>query len=262
MQHHKIRSSDSDGVGRIDLFDQRWYTIQQDNETEVDVPSVTTILGILDKGYGFQQWLMDVGHNAPAIRDKAGLLGSTVHNLAENTLLGDTVIYDDHSIGWWAWERYMYWCEMYREICKDNKVEFEPDDIEKVVYDLDLGVAGTLDWIPKINGKRKVFDWKTGTLIDRASAELQVIVYAKFFEKITGEEVDEAFIGWIPDQKPNKKGYRIISVPVNDKQYDVFKSQVGLWYWKNGKEKPRFRTYRTEMNMDYINSDKPINLIK
>jgi hypothetical protein len=74
---------------RVDIFNERWY---RKPNTDKFYRNVTTILGIVDKGYGFQDWIKGVGYNADIILDRAGKFGSAFHEMVEKFLLGGTFL--------------------------------------------------------------------------------------------------------------------------------------------------------------------------
>ena len=64
---------------QINVLDNRYYTLD-----EIDYfPSVTTILEVFPKGFGFNQWLKDVGNNASEIADRAATSGTKVHDACD-----------------------------------------------------------------------------------------------------------------------------------------------------------------------------------
>src|SRR3990172_5617169 len=69
-------------IKRIDYLDQRFY-VHESKEGDKYFPSVTEILSIYPKGFGFEQWLKDVGSNASQIADRAASVGSKIHSHTE-----------------------------------------------------------------------------------------------------------------------------------------------------------------------------------
>ena len=72
-------------TGTVEILDNRFYW---NEKTQEYYPSVTTILDAYPKGFGYTNWLKQVGYNADIIVRKAGEEGSLVHNLIETYLAG------------------------------------------------------------------------------------------------------------------------------------------------------------------------------
>lgn len=238
---------------RIDVFDERWYPITLEGGQTVDLRNVTSILGIISKGYNFDEWLKNVGHNAEIIFDRAGTLGTNVHNLIERTLKGNKVSYDD-SITVTEWERFLIWCELWKEYTSKYKVEIDPALVETIVYDLDLKYAGTLDLLNKENNEWVMWDWKTGNNIQKTP--LQMIAYMRAAEKVHNIKIKKGYIGWMPSRRPNKKGYRIIEVENSDVLFDLFVSTKKMFDHEHGKEKPKYKIYPMDITLDYIKNNE------
>lgn len=71
-----------------------------------------------------------------------------------------------------------------------------------------LGYAGTLDLYGKINGKRAIFDYKTGSTINHDKVAWQQSLYKNILEE-RGEVVEEIYAVHIPK---NRKG-KLIKLP-------------------------------------------------
>src|SRR6478609_3179176 len=88
-----------DKLKQITFKDQRFYTL----DDLVFYPSVTTILEVYPKGFGFNQWLKDVGNNAEQIRDRAADKGKKIHDATEKLKNGTELTWDDtYSIEEWS----------------------------------------------------------------------------------------------------------------------------------------------------------------
>src|SRR5688572_30528898 len=72
---------------RMTFLDSRFY-ITEEGEY---VPSVTSILQAYPKSSQFYEWLKAMGRDADTIRDEAGVVGSTVHQLTEKYDNGEQV---------------------------------------------------------------------------------------------------------------------------------------------------------------------------
>jgi hypothetical protein len=240
---------------RLDVFNERWYPINGKWYR-----NVTTILQIIDKGYAYDEWLKQTGYNSEIIVDRAGKLGSGVHKLAEQTLLGETVKYfdlglpEEQAVAYW--ERYLRWASFWKEF--SDKITYKPGAVEFICHSKKHEYAGTIDLLCNYDKELTIFDWKTGTSVHE-EAYLQMSAYAKAIEEMFGTPVQKAIIVHIPFEKPNKKGYRLHEIGKEEIElyFKKFLSAKELHDWKN-KEKPRFLSYPLELNLEEITKSKTI----
>jgi len=154
------------------------------------VPSVTTILGILNKP-ALLQWAWQCGVdglNYREVRDQAADVGTLAHLLIMAHLKGekpDTSEYSTQDISqaetclikYWDWE-------------KENPIELvlaeEPLVSEQYHY------GGTIDCLANLNGKLVLIDFKTGKAIYE-EAIIQVVSYAHLLKE-NGYDVSSAKI--------------------------------------------------------------------
>ncbi len=235
---------------RVDVFNERWYPIG-----DKWYKNVTTILGIIDKGYAFDEWLKSTGYNSEIIVDRAGKLGSAVHHLAELTLLGETVKYFDlaqpEETGVAYWERYLRWASFWKE--NNSKITYKPEAVEFICHSKKYEYAGTIDLLCQYDKELTILDWKTGSSIHDENY-LQMSAYAKAIEEMFGTPVKKAILVHLPFEKPNKKGYRVYEIGQEEIElyFDKFLSAKKLYDWKN-KEKPKFLSYPLELDLKSIN---------
>ena len=78
-------------VRQINFLDQRFYTTDNINF----FPSVTEILNVFPKGYGYLQWLKDLGQNSDAVMERAGKTGTAVHDGINKYLTGMELTWAD-----------------------------------------------------------------------------------------------------------------------------------------------------------------------
>ena len=124
------------------------------------VPSVTTILGILNKP-ALLDWAWRCGCDGldyKAVRDQAADIGTLAHYLILCYLKGETPDTSEYSaqditqaetclIKYWDWE-------------KENPIE--PVLVEEVLVSERYGFGGTIDCLAKLNGELILIDHKTG----------------------------------------------------------------------------------------------------
>src|SRR5690242_11373988 len=87
-----------DKLKKIIFKDQGFYT----NDDIIFVPGSTTVLDVYPKGFGFNQWMKDVGNNAEQIRDRAADRGKKIHDATERLNKGEELTWDEsYSIDEW-----------------------------------------------------------------------------------------------------------------------------------------------------------------
>lgn len=174
-------------IDSVTFPDGRFYS---EDDWKTWQPSVTSILEVYPKGFGFQQWLKDVGNNASEIADRAAAVGSKIHSLTEDLNNGKEVVYD-HSFDLIEWQM----------LCKfvDFWTNVQPELIanELTMISSDLGFAGTLDRVLKINGLNYLVDIKTSNYL-HDTHELQLSAYAKLWNELHPElQIDKTAILWL-----------------------------------------------------------------
>jgi len=237
---------------QINVFDERWYQISDGEDTHY-LPGVTTYLEVYPKGYAFRQWLKSTSFNADAVLEKAGEFGSQFHDLIQHLLLGESIVFQEDVR---LWERFLIWCQFWKDLGEKYEVEFNDCFIEFIAHNIEYQCAGTVDFMPQIDGKYYVIDWKSGNYI-ADQAKIQISTYTKLVEAQYEVEVEEAWIGWFPAKKPNKRGYRIIKVERDEIEtnFEDFQHLQKIWTREHGKEKPKFLIYPSNINLDFIKNN-------
>jgi hypothetical protein len=238
---------------QINVFDERWYRREIDGETKF-YRNVTTILDIVDKGYGFRQYLKQSGFRADYILAKAGEFGDVFHNYTARYDAGFPISYYEleeevgKSVAMELWKRLVRYVEF---------VDEQPAEIlhiEKIVYSDIYEYAGTCDRIVKNGDVYEVWDIKTGNGVYKTYFQ-QLAAYRQAVKETLGIDCQVAKILWFPDKKeetdeegkvtyhPNKKGYRIIELdaPKLDYYFDVFLATKKLFDSENS-DTPSFLT--------------------
>jgi hypothetical protein len=230
--------------GRIEFIDTRFYATPNGGY----VPSVTTILEAYPKDASYFKWLKEVGGDADAIRDEAGRRGSLVHELTERYDSGEEVSYVDEygrpkykMLEWSMFERYV-----------DFSVTHQPniDVIEAHMVSSELGYAGTLDRIMRIDGKSYLVDIKTSGSI-YPSYWLQLAAYRRLLDH-GGLLVDEVAILWLnaKTRTRGKKGdiqgigWQFVSKDNTDQEMRLFNATYELWKSMNEDIKPKQFSYQ------------------
>lgn len=159
----------------IEYFNEHWYQIGEEK-----YPSVTSILGVIAKGFGYDEWLKDVSKNAGKILEEAQLSGSKLHATFESFMLGNEVsaVGVEGEYTKKEWKKVNDWFNWY------NEIEIEPLYIEEIVYSHEWKVAGTADLICRIGDDIVLIDWKTGNNIYETS-EMQIAAYVHMFNSMS-----------------------------------------------------------------------------
>lgn len=175
---------------QINFLDSRYYT----NDNNTFYPSVTTILSVYPKGFGFENWLKDVGHNAKVIANKAADFGSTVHNLTEIMDQGVELHWVDDE----GKENYPLdvWKSLlaYRDFHQQVKPEVISNEENFCSEALEYG--GTLDRVMMIYDRVVLIDIKTSNAI-RKTYWMQICAYKKLWEEVHGKIIDDIAVLWL-----------------------------------------------------------------
>lgn len=161
---------------RLAFLDDHFYNsglVQ--NDQPVYYPSVTTVLGVYPKGYGFTEWLKSVGYNADQVVQRAADTGSKIHGAIEQFLLGFPLTWADDSGNakftleeWIMITRFMEFFETHKPT--DLVTEFK-------IINHNYQLGGTIDLMCNLNGKRWLLDFKSSNYLWKEH-ELQIAAYA------------------------------------------------------------------------------------
>lgn len=183
-------------IQRVEFLDSRFYKYAED----VYFPSVTTILDVFPKGFGFNQWLKDVGNGASEIVERAANVGTKMHDTFERMANGETVT--------WAAENGKAAYTEQEWIMIASFVEFfataRPQVLatETQIYSEKYQYAGTIDLVCMINGLVYLIDYKTSNYLHKTH-ELQLSAYANAWNEHcekTGNptfKIDRTAILWL-----------------------------------------------------------------
>jgi hypothetical protein len=251
---------------RIEFLDSRFY---QDQKTGLYLPSVTTILDCYPKGYGYYEWLKQVGEDADEIRDEAGRKGSKVHQLTEDYDDGlECCMIDENGnplfkqIEWAMFERYVEFRDRFKEYeLIANEVHYTSPN---------LGYGGTLDRVFEkmifpgsviVSDKKKrksvveriLLDIKTGNAI-YPHYWLQQAAYAKLWNEINPDQpIDQIAILWLKSSTRTEgktgdiqgKGWKLYfpDQPI-EHYWNLFRATFALWKEENKNLVPRNLSYQ------------------
>lgn len=244
-----IRETSDPNVKQYTSPDFRFYLI----DSKIYLPSVTWILDSYPKGIGFQIFLKQNGENSERIKQEAADKGSKIHNAIAKGISGQKIKITDkfwnettnkdeeltfdewRAINWF----YEWWKESMPQIIAN----------EIVVYDLKIGVAGTVDLVCQIGNDIWLIDIKTGKSI-WPSYKLQVAIYEKLYNKKINK------IGILHLGAQNKKHYKLHDVTdEREKALNAFIALKKMWEFEPHPTEPTIEEYPDTINFyDKINN--------
>lgn len=268
---------------RIDCLDERFYT--KDGETFY--PSVTTVLQVYPKGYGFEKWLKENGDDADDILREAGEQGSKVHDAIDRIIKGEEVKWTTQLIDTYQLrtvESHLQFIEdknngqlskyikeiehfsllewqmilRFIDFCKQCDPDFEANELNLIIESMRLG--GTIDIVCIIRGERWLIDTKTSNAIHK-SHELQVATYATMWnEKYPDDKIDRVGILWLKaatrgEDKTGKKfqgaGWQLKEFEKSyEENYKLFEHTRAIWDEENPNYKPKNLIYPDRVKLD------------
>jgi len=188
----------------VEFLDERFYT--KDGETFY--PSVTTVLDVYPKGFGYIQWLKDMGSNASEVLAKAGEQGTKVHNAIERCLNGEEVFWTEANeqysfLEWQMINKFLEFWETYKP-----KIIAGP---EVTIISDKMKVGGTIDIVCEIDGVMFLIDYKTSNGIYKTH-ELQLSAYCMLWNEANpSNTINRTGILWLKARTrgPDKTGKKI-----------------------------------------------------
>lgn len=230
-------------VQQINFADERFY-LAKDGATYY--PSVTEVLSVYPKGYGFADWLKQVGYNADIIVERAAEVGSKLHATFDELISGVEVIWDGKNYTIEEWQmicKFMEFWDRYKPKVLINEVSFCSDNLK---------FGGTIDLVCEINGERWLIDFKSSNAI-YTSYELQVAAYAKLWnEQNPDYKIQRTGILWLKalTRGEDKKGISMQGkgwqVKTFDRSYEdafrLFLHTQAIWQEENPNYKPKNMT--------------------
>jgi hypothetical protein len=233
------------GIRRITTVDERWYTKEVDGQT-IFVPSVTWIASYYPKGIAFYKWLAQKGWDeAESIKQSAGNKGSKVHQaihclLEKKSMKIDTRFINSKTGDQEELTPEEYECVMaFADWFNETKPEIISSEI--VVFNNEIGYAGTVDLVCRIDGKFYIIDYKTSQYI-WPEHELQISGY-RHAQKTT-EEISTAILQL--GYRLNKRKYKFTEII--DK-FDLFLASKKIWAEECSKVQPLQKDYLLEIKL-------------
>jgi hypothetical protein len=244
---------------RIDWLDQRFY--QYDSQTYL--PSVTEILSVYPKGFGFENWLKDVGNNASQIADRAANSGTKVHNAVETIIAGIEVRWaDDAGNAQYTLEEWGMINKFYQFLTK-HKPEIIASETQ--IYTLRHGYAGTIDLVIRMNGKTWLVDVKTSNYL-HTGYELQLSAYATAWNENTEtHKIDQTGILWLKASTRTEGKKDAIQGPgwqlktferPYEQAFKVFQHTHEIWKEENPDPKPKIFSLPDRFQVQIVKQDE------
>jgi hypothetical protein len=244
----------------IELFDERFYSFVNEKGEEIFYPSVTTVLANYPVGYGYINWLKDVGHSAEIIAARAAEAGQVVHNACAELMKGKTINYRSFIYALeLKYHGNAFTLEEWRGVLKfvDFWRGFQPEYLgtDFSVYSHAHQFAGTVDLYVKIKDEHWLIDIKFTNSI-WAEHYLQVAAYATAMRE-AGFPVDR--IGLLhlkaatrgrdkSGAKMQGAGWCLVEPSKSIEHYfDVFSHLLGMYRFENPEPKPKSESLPLEV---------------
>lgn len=204
------------------------------------VPSVTTVLGMLDKG-GLLKWYADRGWDAAnAERDRAAKFGTSVHKTCERIAKGEQTyrqtgeldVQDDERP---FAERFLGWLQDHV-----SKVLY----CERVVISETHRYGGTLDLAAVVDGVPTLVDLKTSKATDEPHLEWrgQTAAYAFGLYETTGVLCQRRLVVQLPSNKPGELLLHWLPENAMRRDFEAFLACLQLYRWRQEAKPPVMRS--------------------
>lgn len=240
------------GAKQINVLDERFY--ESTTNPGIYYPGVTTVLEAYYKGYGYHEWLKQVGFNADEILKKAGNQGKNVHAMIDFYLKGLPVKWANNEGGiLWTLAEWQMFCKFIEFFNKFNP-EIIVNEFQLVSEKLRFG--GTIDLVCKINDEIWLIDYKTSNYIHKTH-ELQIAAYSIAWNELNPQyEIKRAGILWLKSSTrgEDKSGIKIQGQEWQIKEFDrnykdafkLFEYTQAIWNEENPNYKPKNLIYPGE----------------
>lgn len=255
---------------KIDFLDERFYSKDNINW----FPSVTHILDSYPKGYGFTQWLKDVGDNSSQIAARAAESGTKVHDAIDRFFNGEMVKWvNDKGEANYSYEEWMMLMK-FIEFWNTYKPKIVAHELS--LCSPELGYGGTLDEVSILNGELWLIDYKSSNAIYK-TYELQQAAYARMwnwyletdleFRKTFGQygKIKRTGVLWLkattrgPDKKGEKiqgNGWQIKEFERHyDESFKVFGHIHNIWKEENPNPKPKNMSFPDRFHLDMFGKE-------
>ena len=186
------------------------------------VPSVTTVLKVLDKGEGMQYWAWDLGRQGldyREVRDAAARVGTLAHYLIASHLKGEKTNVSEFSPdevdkAKTCFAKYLAW---------ENQNTISPVMIETPLISEEYKYGGTPDLLAEIEGEFVLIDFKTGGGIYE-SYFYQLAAYRQLLIEQGWPVASARILRISPDDN-----YEVAMQLDSDRDWQIFWHCLGIW---------------------------------
>lgn len=233
---------------QITFLDERFYLHKKSGEY---FPSATTVLDVYPKGYGYHQWLKDLGSNADQVVQRAQEQGTKIHEAIEKFLKGEELVWTEQNYTLDEWMMLLRFHEFY------TTYKPEPLGVEVSLVSPELGFGGTLDLVCKLPAfPNDIFyiDWKSGNGIYKSN-KIQASAYQRLWNTINGPKGDIITrIGCMHLRAQTRgadktgkqiqgEGWKLDEVENPDHEFKLFEHSLAIWKEENPNPKPKNIVY-------------------
>ena len=243
-------------IKTITLLDERYY---QSPVTKNWYPSNTTVLDVYPKGFGFTQWLKDLGHNADEVLKRAGEQGTRIHDAIESFLLGGELKWienDEAKFSLDEWVMILKFVEFYKT--------YKPETIavETALVSDELGFGTRLDYVCRINNETWYLDFKSGAGIYKSN-RIQAVACQRAWNEQSKDKITRVGLFHLKAQTrgADKSGQTIqgegwkvdeVMPDEQDKMWRLFEHTLAIWKEENPNPKPKNMVYLDRVKIDIV----------
>jgi hypothetical protein len=245
-------------IEQITFLDERFY---QDPATATYWPSVNTILDVYPKGYGFIQWLKDLGSNSEEVLKRAGDQGSHIHDAIDRFLRGEELKWTDEEKDNYTLDEWMMILKFF-----DFYKTYKPETItvEQSLVDPELGFGGTLDYVCKMQGQVWYIDWKSGGAVYKGN-KIQGAAYQKIWNKQHDQKIER--LGCLhlramtrgadkTGKQIQGEGWKLEEIENPDHLFSLFEHARAIWNEENPNPKPKNMVYPDRISLEILNKQE------
>ena len=245
MSGTKFRTTSNKNVVQITGLTARYYHLKNH---DIYLPSITSILDKFPFSHVLKEYLMKNGYDASRLMMEAAVRGSKIHNAVEDLCKGEKVIKNaslyhneltekDELLTEDEW-RSVNWFNEWFQAMPITKIL----GVEKIVYSIKYGYAGTIDLLLQIGDQVWVIDLKTGKGV-WDSYWCQVVGYEKAL-RMKVNKVGILHLNEKADTK-NKKHYKLYDLDRQrkmnrEKAWELFLNCKTFWDFDHGTKPPKF----------------------
>lgn len=234
---------------QIHILDERFY--QSPSDENKFYPGATTVLQVWPKTQ-LNEWFKEVGFNADIKLERAGEIGTHVHEAIEQFLLGNPIMIEADEqiytiVEWEMVTKFMQFYYRYRP---------ETISVERVFVSDELEYGGMLDWICKIENEIWYIDFKTSNNLWKEHY-YQIAAYKRLAESL-GQPIDRIGLLHLKAATRTEKemqgvGWKVYPLLEIDNALRMFDHAHAIWKEENPNFKPKNKIFP----MQYLITEYP-----